>query len=115
MAKLVSMKLDPAEAKKEAGVPVDATENLPQYPWGLTLNLDKQSLEKLGIKDEEEYEVGTECAITARGVVTGYSVNKRQGGEEYRCLDIQITDLALKPDEADAMRGPAADAMYPKK
>ena len=110
MMNLVDMKLSRDEA--DAMKPQQAASDQPAYPYGLRLSLDKSSLEKLGIGSEEDYEVGTECAIKARGSIVGYSMSKNQDGSESRCVEIQITALAIQPqedgDEGETKLGRAA-------
>lgn len=91
--KLVSMKIDRAarEAKySEKSVAADA----PAYPYGLTLHLDNETLEKLGI---ELSEVDTKVLIVAKGRVTSVSANQSTGGEKNRSMSIQIEELCVEP------------------
>ncbi len=92
-AKLVSMKIDRAaqEAKySEKSVAADA----PAYPWGLTLNLDEDALEKLGI---DLPDVDTKVMVIAKARVTSVSANQSTGGEKRRSLSLQIEELCLEP------------------
>lgn len=82
----------------------------PKYPYGLCLHLERETLAKLGIESEDDAEVGAEVAIQAKGIVTGYSISKRQDGGEYRCVDIQITGLGIQPTGE-----PVSESIYPSK
>ena len=67
-AKLVDLKLTTAEKKKEAGVAMSDND----YPWGLSLSLDKEALDKLGVTTLPQ--VGGEFHFLAVAEVT--SVNQ---------------------------------------
>src|SRR5690349_20212871 len=93
--KLVSMKLSPAAQEKA----VDAccappAPDAPRYPWGLTLNLDNEALDKLGI--EKMPAAGAELLLVAKVSVTRTgSVDTAEGGK-MRDLALQVTDMALE-------------------
>lgn len=99
--KIVSMEFTPAEAKAET---VEAQEiEAPKYPWGLSLNLDEETLAKLGL---DKIDVGTIVSLAGKAKVTGYSEREYEGGA-HKCLDLQITDLGLdKPAKS------VADTLY---
>lgn len=98
-AKLVSMKMDPKEAEEYAGPTSLAAKDQPAYPWGLCVNLENDSLEKLGMTDLPE--VGATLQLTARVTVTSVSSNQTEGNEPRRCVNLQITDMALGPAPAE--------------
>lgn len=86
--KLVSMKLDPKESKKEQEIAYEP----PPYPYGMCIELNDESLDKLGIETMPEVEAV--MTLTARVVVTGVRSSAGQAGES-RNLSLQITDMAL--------------------
>lgn len=105
--KLVSMKLDKAEQKKEADIAYDP----PEYPWGLSVELNDDALDKLGITDLPD--VGDTMTLTARVCVTTVSSNATESGESRR-MSLQIEALALSDvvesdDDADP-----SDTLYKK-
>ncbi|WP_059413439.1 capsid staple protein [Cupriavidus basilensis] len=106
---LVSMKLSPAEAKEESGIAPSA-EDAPRYPYGLCLDLDDETLKKLGITDMPA--VGSAMQLIARVRVTRISQYENQEGADA-CLGLQITDMALEP-AAPAARsaGDIATSLY---
>lgn len=90
---LKDMALSKAEAKEtltEYCTP-DAGE-APKYPWGLSLDLNNQVLEKLGITSLPT--VGSEMTLTATVKVTRISAYEEQDGAE-QCLGLQITAMDL--------------------
>ena len=94
---LIDMKLskaDKAEEKKKYSVGQDS---MPDYPYGLSLTIDKDELDKLGMT---EYEVGDELNISAVGKVTMVRNSADEKSEESS-ITIQITKLELK--DADEM------------
>lgn len=88
---LKSMKLSRSEAK-EASEPEEVEG--PEYPHGLSLRLDDESLGKLGMKSLPE--VGKTLLLAARVEVTEVSEHSRRGQEEpVRGLSLQITEMDL--------------------
>jgi len=90
MESLINMQLSKEEAKQEVS---PSTEDAPKYPWGLEITLNDDSLTKLGVKSLPSVE--TEVTIIAKAVVSGVTERQSQGGENYRSLDLQITDMQL--------------------
>lgn len=103
--KLVDMSITPEEAQEEAS-PSPSDGDKPAYPYGLRLRLEADTLDKLGI--EGEAEVGAPCTIQAEGEVISYSMNKGQDGQEYCCVEIQITKLGIDGVEEEDEESPAA-------
>ena len=98
MPKLVDMKIDKAarEAKyaKAETVAMDA----PSYPWGLSINLDEESIEKLGM--EELPTVDTYVMVTARCCVSSVSSNETANGKDRR-VSLQIEKMAVSAAPAE--------------
>ncbi|HHU2814409.1 hypothetical protein N3K64_04825 [Escherichia coli] len=83
------------------------TKTRDDYPWGLRLNLDNDTLKKLGVSMPA---VGTEIMITARAVVKATST-REDGNEKYQNADVQITDMSMDPAQAEQQKS-AADTLY---
>lgn len=96
------------QAKSEYGVE-PADDDLPKYPYGLSLYLDDDTLKKLGITDLPK--VGTSLPATITVMVTGTSQRATQSskdGEQMRtCVDLQITDMDIAMPSKSA-----ADVLY---
>lgn len=107
-AKLVSMKLDAKEQKKLMS-PSLAEGDRPLYPWGLSISLDSDTLDKLGIKTLPE--VGDSYMLVAMVDVTSTSSNESEGGKN-RSVGLQLTDLCLE-SEAKNVKS-VSDALYGK-
>lgn len=113
--KLTNMKID-AKARdakyKESSVAVDA----PIYPWGLSISLDEDALDALGITKLPE--VGKPMMLVARVDVTSVSENKHttegNGTEKHRSVSLQITDLAIGPND-ESSTPDAQDVLYDSK
>lgn len=76
------------------------------YPYSLSITLEDDELEKLGLDcEDEECQVGNYLHLHALAEVTG--INKRDTGDGQKtCLNIQITHLQIEDegsenDEAD--------------
>lgn len=104
--KLVSMKMTKAEREeKYSGKAIDA--DAPSYPYGLTVRLDNDALDRLKLKKLPE--VGKSYMLIARCDVTSVSSNESEHGKNEN-LELQITDLALDLDKGD--NADAADKLY---
>lgn len=105
---MINMKMSKEEAKEYTEPqPSDA----PQYPYGLSIDLDDDSLEKLGITELPK--VGAEMMITARVVVTSTSSYDTQGGEPEARVCLQITDMELAGAPTGAAAVYSASKMNP--
>lgn len=95
-AKLVSMKITPAEMKKrqEPAETIGGGDR-PAYPYGLSVRLDDDALEKLGI-GEDLPEAESVMVLIAKVEVTSASSIDRAGGGKSRSVELQITDLCLE-------------------
>ncbi len=93
--KMVSMMRSPEDRRKDMGEPSPVTAIGPDYPWGLCIHLDKDELEKAGIKELPD--VGSTVMIQVQAKVTQVrqSASDRPGSEEESSVDFQITDLAM--------------------
>lgn len=106
---LVSMKQSAEEAKEDAGCCI-AGSDLPEYPYGLSLSLNEETLAKLGLTAPPA--VGTTMMITAKVVVTSASQYQSQGKETESNSSWQITDLECGSTQA-SQQSAAASALYP--
>ena len=88
--KLKDMKLTRSEKTEEAEIATDT----PDYPYGLTLNLDQDALEKLGI---ELPDVGDSFFVVAIAKVKAVSEHQ---SDEHSSQDVslQIEQLSLDGD-----------------
>lgn len=104
--KLVSLKIDRSEREKryaDAVIAPDAAE----YPWGLSITLDNETLEKLGIDKLPKVEASV--TLEARAKVTSVSSNESTHSGKSRSVSLQITHLCL-----ESGRKSAADVLYGK-
>lgn len=99
--KTVSVEYTPEESKKETGEAAELQE--PLYPYGLSLYLDKETLEKLGL-DAATLTVGTIVEIAGKARVTGYSEREYRGGVN-KYSDLQITELGVAKGATEAEPG----------
>ena len=94
-AKLISMKRTPEDKREDAGEAAPMEAMAPDYPWGLCIHLDKDELDKLGMKDLPK--IGATMALTAKVTVTRVSQSASSSPEAYEqtSVDLQITDMTL--------------------
>lgn len=105
--KLTSMKIDKAARDAAMRGPEALTSEGPAYPWGLTLNLDDEAIEKLGIKTLPE--AGETMMLVARVKVTGTNSEDVDGGKKRQSIRLQLTDMAL---EDGGEKTNAAEKLY---
>lgn len=105
--KLVSMKLDQKERKQEAELAYEP----PLYPYGLSVSLEDDAIDKLGMTDLPD--VGDTMTLTARVCVTSVSASENgSGARRSVSLQIEALDLSDAVDTDDA-KDPA-DTLYKK-
>lgn len=91
-SRLVNMKLSKADREQSVEMARPA-EDAPRYPWGLSLSLDNESLEKLGI--ETLPDVDEELLLYATVKVTRVSSADAAEGGKSRDVGLQITAMSL--------------------
>ena len=92
--KLISMKRTKTEKKGniETCAPCDSS-SVEEYPYGLEIRLEKESLKKLGI-DVDDIAIGRKVIIEATAKVT--NLNKSiSASNDSSSMSIQITDMAV--------------------
>lgn len=63
------------------------------YPYGLQISLEKESLEKLGM-DVSDFTIGGKVDVVCQVEVTRMSESAGQDGD-YSDVSLQITDMAM--------------------
>lgn len=116
---VVSMERTAAEkkaAKERYNSPPDSDV---EYPWGLCINLGKDEIKKLGLKDLPD--VGEEVTICAVCTVTrvSQSASLNATDEDSQGVELQITHMGLvegaDADEGEGTpMGKAAQKLYGK-
>lgn len=101
---LTDMKLPKKSKKelKEEGVIGPSTMDQAEYPYGLSITLENEALDKLGI-DIADYSVDQDVKIIAAGCVTRVSSESMKKGKDRRSLQVQIEamDIGDASDELD--------------
>lgn len=88
-SQLVSMKKT-AEEKKAEGKEDSVLGSSDDYPWGLRLNLDKESLDKLDV----DLKVGQEVYVSGLAKVVRVSESADENVERHS-VELQITDIGI--------------------
>lgn len=89
---LVDMKLSKKQSKAEVCGLSD--EKGPRYPYGLSINLDSDSMKKLGFSELPE--VGTKMIVVGLGRITSASEHSSQSGT-HRDMSIQLERVEIEP------------------
>ena len=101
VGKFIDMANDPEEAKAdmatEAATP--SPYKGPKYPYGLCIRLDEKQLAKLDLDDD--ITTGETIHLFALARVTSVSSNERDGEPDCRCIELQITHLALEDEDEE--------------
>jgi hypothetical protein len=88
----------PKKQAKEVSIACEA----PDYPYGLRLSLNDDTLKKLKMK-AEDFEMDEEFFLTAKVSVVGVSVDKMASGKRSS-VDLQITELEIQDEADEAMK-----------
>lgn len=97
---LKSMKVEHKEMDKEEKTCAALYgEGRPEYPWGLMLRCDEETIKKLGLGSLPD--VGSSLDLIAKVKVCSVSSNETEKGA-MRHIELQITDMALGGGEASA-------------
>ena len=101
------MALSASEAKEDTMLCPSSTDDDggPKYPYGLCLDLNDDSLKKLGL-DASKLNIGDEIAVTAVAKVTRISRYEEQKDVDNN-VGLQITTM-----EANLASGDAAKKLY---
>lgn len=100
---MINMKQKPEREEKPGEIEMDQ----PEYPYGLSISLEKEQLEKLGITELPK--VGAKMMLHANAIVKTVSAYDTQSGSDQR-VELQITEMELAAGEA---KDPA-EIMYGK-
>lgn len=96
---MISMKITAAEAKQEAKEYAGDASTQPEYPYGLTLSIDDDTMKKLG--QAAPPAIGSVVMVQARAIVCNTSQYATQSETESSyCLQITDMDLAQSQDTA---------------
>uniref|UniRef100_A0A6M3XM12 Uncharacterized protein n=1 Tax=viral metagenome TaxID=1070528 RepID=A0A6M3XM12_9ZZZZ len=94
---LKSMKLTAKQAKTMDS-PSAVSPSKPKYPWGLSISLEKEALDKLGI-EISDFDVGEIVSIAAKARITRITISDGTDYQE-RSMNIQIEKMALNQGES---------------
>ncbi|WP_312293266.1 capsid staple protein [Atlantibacter hermannii] len=100
---LVNLKTGTDTYQDESG----KTQSRDDYPWGLCINLDNETLKKLGATPQP---VGSEVMITARAIIKSTSSRESEDGPRHDA-SLQITDMAIAAASQQEQKS-AAETLY---
>lgn len=95
MKSLVDMKMSKAQKKDMMPTAVGADSG-PDYPYGIRLQLDSGSLDKLGMSKLPK--VGAKVMVHAMGVVTSVSQHESKNNDS-RNVEIQLQEMGVESAE----------------
>lgn len=101
--KLVDMAMTPKKRESNAPSVLPAESSQPIYPWGLSISLQDEQLEKLDL--EADCEVGDLIDLRARARVTSVSQNETTNGKCCR-VELQIIMLGVENEEEEELPEP---------
>ncbi|UCE51995.1 MAG: hypothetical protein JSV31_22450 [Desulfobacterales bacterium] len=95
--KLVSLKRTPKQKKRLRAKDRAVLASEPSYPWGLEINIENETVKKLGI-DVENTNAGDAVNLVCKAKITSVSSRKNleTGGSPRtnESISLQITDMA---------------------
>lgn len=103
---MVDMASTSAEIKEEKAE-VASGSDIPRYPWGLQIRLEKPDLDKLGM--DKLPSVGDEFHIVAVGRVTSVSQEYRDSTDESKCVSIQLVMMQVMNEGQEPEDSPAEE------
>lgn len=103
---MINMKMSAEEAKEYNGGLY--TEDAPQYPYGLCIDLSDDTMKKLGITELPA--VGAEMTLMAKVTVTRTGAYQTQGSDKESSMALQITDMELNKPAGRSI----AESLYGK-
>lgn len=98
---MIDMKRTKAEVEKDSE-PMEVSQE--EYPYGLCIDLDQTSLEKLG-KSVTDFQVGDELLIQCKVKVKGVRSSQYADGEDHESVDLQITEMVFGDDKGGKEKG----------
>lgn len=105
MAELTDLKITKAEKKKQADAwEMDAVRD--DYPYGLSIHINEDTMDKLGLTDAE-FDTGEPVKIIAEGFISEDRISV-VNGKSRRCMSIQFRKMALEQDGGESL----ATALY---
>jgi len=84
------------EAERKRWEGESAVAEMDDYPYGLTLHLDDQTMEKLGLSGTD-FDTGEPVKLVAEAVITEDRINTING-KTRRSMSIQLRKMALTQD-----------------
>lgn len=81
-----------SESKKKDVMELE--DHRPEYPYGLRIDLNNESLDKLGIKELPE--IGETMVMMAKVEVVSVGSHAHKGGDKHRNVDLQITEMGFE-------------------
>lgn len=87
-----------------------STPSLPRYPYGLSLSLCQDELEKLDI-DKADIGVGDMLHLHCLAKVTSVSSNETEDGENCR-VELQVTHIAAESEDEENKKKSGSKKLY---
>ena len=100
--KLVDLARTKAEKKAETdrwNAMSTGAEDRPDYPYGLTLSLDYDTVKKMGLADHD-FDAGQPVMITAEAMITEDRV-EIINGEKRHSISLQVQKMAINQEGED--------------
>lgn len=94
MSGLTSLARTKAERKGGPSGEINAVSQRDKFPWGLSLTLEKESLEKLG-REVGDFQVGATVDLVCKARVTRVSSSEGEDGADAT-VGLQIESMALR-------------------
>lgn len=109
---MVDMRRSADEKSDLSAIPCSPSD----YPWGLSISLDNESLKKLDV-DFDSVEIGETYHLFVLAKVTSKSRNDSEGNGQCDRIELQITHVAAESEDVENKESdsPLRERMYKKK
>lgn len=97
---MVDMKRTPKEDMSDSVVSMAASDNTPNYPYGLSISMSEEELERLGI-GPEDLGIGDILHMHALMKVTSVSSSENEHTGKCCRVELQITHMSGESEDAE--------------
>lgn len=81
------------EKKERTGEVAISSPDVEEYPYGLSLNLEKESLDKLGL-DADDFNINSKVEMVCTGEITSIHESASKDND-HTSINVQITKMAM--------------------
>jgi hypothetical protein len=73
----------------------------PMYPWGLSLRMDQETLDKLGLDVPRVGDLLHFCAVGKVTAVSQHEIQSEGESRKHCCAEVQITEIGIPSEDEE--------------